>query len=1242
MNWNGNGNNEIIDDDFDSLLVVGDSFIIQFTVEVDPDAVGAPANLENQVTATGDAVDSNGMLITDSNGAQITASDESDSGTDPNEDNPADQGDMGTTSDPTPLLIPDIGIAKSAGDAVVNGENWDVTFTILYENIGTVSLDSLTLTDDIVDQLGNAFESTNGLTIQNFSGTGTAPTANSAWLTDTSQNLLSGGLLNVGDSFEVVFTITIDPDGIDSISQMLENQASGTANGINPDGTPLVDGMGNPVMATDDSDNGVDPHGENAEDDMDGLLGNDPTPIIIADIAAAKQVVGSPVLLSNGNYNATYQVVIENIGTVDLANLTLDENLESQFGDAYINAFGLTLITRPADSASTITLDSANFNGGSATEIVNTMAPSLLAVGDSFVFEFTVEIDAAQATGVLENTVTAGGAAVDQNGDPILDSNMMPITAMDDSDSGTEPSDVNSGAPGDNGTTDDPTPLLIPSIGLAKLAGDAVPNGDNFDVTFTLVWENTGTVALDNVQLFDDIAAQFGSQFIGVTLDSVNFTGTGSAPTLNSAWEGDTSQSLVTSTGPLEVGDTFELTFTATIDPDAGGTSSTGLLNQATSTGVGVNPDTGVADPALMTSDTSDNGTDPAGENGEDDMDGTFANDPTPVIIADIAVTKQVAGTPTLLANGNFGVTYELVIENNGNVDLASLTLVEDLASQFGTALVSAGNITLVTPPADAASNVVLDFNWNGDGITEIIDQAAATLLAVGDSFVIQFTVEVDPDAANAPGALDNQVTVGGDAVDSNGDPINDSNGMQIVVTDDSDSGSNPNNSNVGADGDTGGSDDPTPLLIPSIGLAKSAGDAVPNGDNFDVTFTFVYENNGTVDLTNLTLTDNIAAQFGNAFVSASGLTVQNFAGTGTAPGINAAWTGNTSLNLLDGTGQLNIGDSFEVVFTITIDPDGIDSVSQALENQGMATADGINPDTGIADPGLAATDDSDNGTDPGAENGEDDMDGTFANDPTPLIIADASITKEAIGIPFALANGNFEVTYQLVIENTGTVDLADLSLTEDLASQFGNAYIDAFDLTLVDGPDDLNSTITLDAIWDGGSETEIIDSSAPSLLAIGDSFTVLFTVEINGAEASGLLTNQATVSGTAVDQNGDLILDSNMMAITTSDDSDSGAEPGTTNAGAPGDSGGSDDPTPLELPNIGIAKTAGDAVENGENFDVTFTLVIENNGTLNLNNLALQDDIATQFGNAFVSVSGLTVQNSVAPAPHRLRTMHG
>ena len=165
----------------------------------------------------------------------------------------------------------------------------------------------------------------------------------------------------------------------------------------------------------------------------------------------------------------------------------------------------------------------------------------------------------------IRDRVNAAGTAVDHDGNPILDGSGAPIMVMDLSDSGTDPDDPNAGEPNDTGGSDDPTPLFLPSVGLAKSVGTPVPNGDNFDVTYTLVFENTGNVSLDNVQVLDDVAAQFGSQFVGIVPGSVavqNFNGTGTAPTANAGFESSTAMSLVTSAGAVDPGDTFEVVYT--------------------------------------------------------------------------------------------------------------------------------------------------------------------------------------------------------------------------------------------------------------------------------------------------------------------------------------------------------------------------------------------------------------------------------------------------------------------------------------------------------------------------------------------------------------------------------------------------------------------------------------------------------------------------------------------------------
>ena len=490
------------------------------------------------------------------------------------------------------------------------------------------------------------------------------------------------------------------------------------------------------------------------------------------ELGVAKEIFAGPTIQPDGSYTLTYQVVVENNGSADIEDLSLIDDLEEQFGAAFVSASNLRLITGPTDSGSSVSVNSA-YDGDMVTQMINPAGSgSNLVIGDSFTVRFDVVVNPTNSA--LDNQVKVSGIGIGSDGNPILDSKGNSVVVTDDSDSGADPDDPNIGQPGDTGGSDDATPLYLPAIGLAKQAGDAVANGDNFDVEFTLNWENTGNVALDSVQILDDLRGQFGSQFVGVAIDSVMTSGTATVAA-NGAWgTANTSQSLITHTGDdLAAGDTIQVVFTVTINPDAGGTSSTGLENQATSSGTGVNPDTNAPDLTLRATDTSDNGTDPASENGEDNGDGTFANDPTPIILADISVVKEVVSTTPV--GDNFEVVYQLVVENTGNVDLADVSLIDNLELQFGDAFVSAGNLTWDTLPP-VGSSIRLDAGWDGDGTAEMIDQTVTTnLLKAGDWFVVQITVTVDPDATGTSGPLNNQATAQGDAVDDMGNAILDS-----------------------------------------------------------------------------------------------------------------------------------------------------------------------------------------------------------------------------------------------------------------------------------------------------------------------------------------------------------------------------------------------------------------------------------------------------------------------------------
>ena len=132
------------------------------------------------------------------------------------------------------------------------------------------------------------------------------------------------------------------------------------------------------------------------------------------------------------------------------------------------------------------------------------------------------------------------------------------------------------------------------------------------------------------------------------------------------------------------------------------------------------------------------------------------------------------------------------------------------------------------------------------------------------DSFSVTFTVNVDPNAAGVPATLANTATAGG--TPPSGTP----------VTDDSDTGTNPDGSATGSNpGDNpDGPGQPTivvpPSTNPQLGLVKSvlAIDNIQSDGRFDVSYRLLIENTGDVRLTNLTLLDDLSAstQLGTAF----------------------------------------------------------------------------------------------------------------------------------------------------------------------------------------------------------------------------------------------------------------------------------------------------------------------------------------------------------------------------------------
>ena len=97
----------------------------------------------------------------------------------------------------------------------------------------------------------------------------------------------------------------------------------------------------------------------------------------------------------------------------------------------------------------------------------------------------------------------------------------------------------------------------------------------------------------------------------------------------------------------------------------------TGLLNQAITEGTDNNGNT--------VNDDSDNGSNPLNDTDE----------PTPLDFGPIpALEKALLDVPVQLSNGNFQLTYDFLLENNGTSEMCLIDVLEDLAAQYGLSLI--------------------------------------------------------------------------------------------------------------------------------------------------------------------------------------------------------------------------------------------------------------------------------------------------------------------------------------------------------------------------------------------------------------------------------------------------------------------------------------------------------------------------------------------------------------------------
>jgi len=820
----------------DGLLFPGEAFTVIYSIRSNPILF---ANLtqavESQVLAEALPVDVLGNPIVnpfDITGLTYTIiEDISDSGDNPESDNPNQPGDDGTgnTDDGTPVTLPSIVrlyseiISVESAQSEVQG-NKDATFEIQVCNIGSKPINNIVLKNNLTNQLGSGFVGVKSISTANTSGF----TSNSNYLGygPNDEIVLSNGLLNENICLTVVLEVEID----------LNNLPETALSQVNVEALD-IDGK----LLTDKSDDLTD-FDNNNEIDNDTGGTNDPTIFPeIADVGIALNIYDVTPASDPNDFNATFQIIVENTGNATLNHVDVMNDLNSitALGCAFQTDEALQVQLLPGTPNITVAPGiNPNFNvGNTAVSMLDNSGTVEFNPSEQFIIILGVVFN---PFGCTEDFINQASVTASNNSDATTDL----------SDSGSNPDGFNAGSPGDTGGYDDATPFSLPgSIQITSIIDAYEPtlNGTpgNYDVTYLYEVCNLGNVDLSQFVLEQNFASQYGNAFKGIS-SSLTISESGvinnasNPPMLNNNYNGtSTNQILTNSDGTLSSNECFTVTVTAEVDVSE--SPSSGLFSQAVVSATDAN--------LIETFDASDDNT----LNG---FDTGGSNDPSKLNIGRIGLAKSFHSIEPASTLGNYFVSSDIKIRNIGSSDLTNISLFEDTDGLLNNAFVS----IIEMPEVIASSAVELptlfsvfpNFIYNGsDG-----------KLQPTEEIIIRYTVEVNSANLDAPQLL--QAIVEASALNAN-----DTNGN--TVEDFSDSGSDPLGSNPNAPGDNGngGLNDATPLEISkqeSGYRLLSMPELLPNG-NYSAHFEIRVKNIGNVDLTNIEIENDLFNQLNCAYV---------------------------------------------------------------------------------------------------------------------------------------------------------------------------------------------------------------------------------------------------------------------------------------------------------------------------------------------------------------------------------------
>ncbi|KNZ32454.1 MAG: hypothetical protein AD742_11935 [Methylibium sp. NZG] len=376
------------------------------------------------------------------------------------------------------------------------------------------------------------------------------------------------------------------------------------------------------------------------------------------------------------------------------------------------------------------------------------------------------------------------------------------------------------------------TVTILGKVDVVKAVGVPLQVGpSSFELPYVVVVGNAGPAGstVFNVQADENLPSTFGSAATAIKAGSYSVVATGGTCTPNAAFNGTSNTRLLAGTDDLAGGQRCTIRFTVVVT-FAGAVPTTPLVNSVYASAVAddTTPNPGYTfpggtptpPPVASSTDVSTAGTSPPAGSppgtppAPPNLPPTPGSDPaTPTVVTlaqqQLGAAKRVVSV-TATGTSAYSVVYEVTAANTGTVPATNVQIAENLSATFPPPASVTAVSGLSNPARVGASTAQCAVNPAFSlGNTNLM--TGQTSLDAAQSCMFRFTVVFAPNGSTGP--FNNTAIVSSypaPAATPGGTPAG-----PPIATDRSDSGTNPTGTNPGAPGDTGGSNDPTPLTLP-------------------------------------------------------------------------------------------------------------------------------------------------------------------------------------------------------------------------------------------------------------------------------------------------------------------------------------------------------------------------------------------------------------------------------------------